>query len=117
MPGIVAITVLLLIGAKGEVSDLLRRLNPLRSSPKLLLVAMLIPALVLFVAACANLIAGGSDMHLPKISFWIWSVLVNLPFAPLWEELGWRGFLLTRLLLARRSFAASLIVGLIWGPW
>jgi hypothetical protein len=33
------------------------------------------------------------------------------------EELGWRGYLLPRLLIRHRAFAASLIVGLYWWFW
>jgi len=45
------------------------------------------------------------------------NILINLPFAPLWEELGWREFLLTRLQSTKGAFAASLMVGAFWGPW
>jgi membrane protease YdiL (CAAX protease family) len=33
------------------------------------------------------------------------------------EELGWRGYLLPRLLIRHRAFVASLIVGLYWWLW
>ena len=89
----------------------------MRAQPICYLYAVLAPILVLFIAAFANLLTGGSNIQFPKFWYWVWSVLINLPFTGLWEELGWRGFLLPRLQLTRSSFLASLLVGLTWGPW
>jgi len=116
-PGLVAIFLCLVYQGKKEVLDLFKSLNPFHTSPKLLLIAILVPTLALLVAAGLNLFSGGSSIQLPKISFWFWSVLINLPFVPLWEELGWRGFLLPRLQSAHSSFVASILVGLVWGFW
>src|SRR5436189_294520 len=45
-------------------------------------------------------------------------VLVVLPIgAPFAEELGWRGFVLPRLLKGRSPLMASLILGAIWSAW
>lgn len=42
----------------------------------------------------------------------------NLVFGgPLGEELGWRGFLLPKLLCSRSPFGASLVVGFWWALW
>jgi membrane protease YdiL (CAAX protease family) len=43
--------------------------------------------------------------------------LVALPFGPLGEELGWRGFMLPRLLRRFGAVAATVIVGLTWAAW
>jgi membrane protease YdiL (CAAX protease family) len=40
-----------------------------------------------------------------------------LPFGPLGEELGWRGFALPRLLERFRPWLASVIVGCLWTFW
>jgi membrane protease YdiL (CAAX protease family) len=40
-----------------------------------------------------------------------------LPFGPLGEELGWRGFALPRLLSRWRPWAATLILGALWTFW
>lgn len=40
-----------------------------------------------------------------------------LPFGPLGEELGWRGFMLPRLLDRHSPWASGLILGFIWAFW
>ena len=46
------------------------------------------------------------------------TLLINLLITgPLGEELGWRGFALPHLLKKFNPFAASLILGIIWGVW
>jgi membrane protease YdiL (CAAX protease family) len=44
-------------------------------------------------------------------------LLHQLILGPLGEELGWRGFALPRLLQRLTPFAASLVLGMIWGVW
>jgi membrane protease YdiL (CAAX protease family) len=44
-------------------------------------------------------------------------LLLTLPLAPLWEELGWRGCLLPLLSSRFGLWTASLIVGVIWAAW
>ena len=46
-----------------------------------------------------------------------WLLVYLLITGPLGEELGWRGFALPRLLKRFNPFAASLILGFIWGVW
>lgn len=43
--------------------------------------------------------------------------LVALPFGPLGEEIGWRGFALPRLLSRHGPAVASLILGIVWTFW
>jgi membrane protease YdiL (CAAX protease family) len=43
--------------------------------------------------------------------------LVALPFGPLGEELGWRGYFLPQLLKRYDAITATLIVGLVWAAW
>lgn len=43
--------------------------------------------------------------------------LLALPFGPLPEELGWRGWLLPRLQSRMTPFRASLVVGVVWTFW
>jgi len=43
--------------------------------------------------------------------------MVALPFGPLAEELGWRGYLLPQLLKRYDAITATFIVGLVWAGW
>jgi membrane protease YdiL (CAAX protease family) len=45
------------------------------------------------------------------------ALLAALPFGPLGEELGWRGFALPRLVKRYGAISASIIVGLVWTLW
>ena len=43
--------------------------------------------------------------------------LLALPFGPLPEELGWRGWFLPRLQSRMSPFRSSLVIGLVWTFW
>jgi len=40
-----------------------------------------------------------------------------LPFGPLGEEFGWRGYALPRMLAERGALTSAVIIGLIWTMW
>jgi uncharacterized protein len=44
-------------------------------------------------------------------------VLSIFPGSALGEELGWRGFALPRMQARQSALKASLIIGILWGPW
>ncbi len=45
------------------------------------------------------------------------SFIIALPFGPLGEELGWRGYFLPQLLKRYNAATATLIVGFVWAAW
>lgn len=53
-------------------------------------------------------------LGLTNIPLWF---IAALPFGPLGEELGWRGFMLPQLLKNNTLIKSSICVGLAWGIW
>ena len=83
------------------------------------LVAIFLFSLIVAVAVAASgagptVFAGFSSSGFAMIPV-LW--LLALPFGPLPEELGWRGWLLPRLQSIMSPLAASLVVGVVWTFW
>jgi membrane protease YdiL (CAAX protease family) len=81
--------------------------------------------LALIVHAVATIIYGAVHGRVGPITpmelfhqWWLFYILVFSLFqGPLAEELGWRGFLLPRLLHKCSPLEASVILGLVWAAW
>jgi uncharacterized protein len=116
-PGLSATIVVSLIGGWRRVCQLWGGLKNWTLSPMwLTFVFLLIPALdslaLLAYSVLGGKVAGvGSPVRLLLL------ILFNLPFAPLWEEIGWRGFLLPKLEVKYGGLRASLILVCVWAPW
>jgi membrane protease YdiL (CAAX protease family) len=79
-------------------------------------VCLLMP-LLCSVALFAYWLLGGRLVGMGNPARWLLLIVVNLPFAPLWEEVGWRGFLLPRLQATHSGLIASMLLAGIWAPW
>jgi len=116
-PGIAATAVVGLTQGQQGVRALWSALKPRGLSTQwLLFVIVLFPSLVA-IALFGYWLLGGKIISTGNPARWILLIVVNLPFAPLWEEIGWRGFLLRRLESKYRGLLASLILASIWAPW
>jgi membrane protease YdiL (CAAX protease family) len=82
----------------------------------ILFVCLFFP-LVQSIALLSYRLLGGTLADTGPLIRWPLLILLNLPFAPLWEEIGWRGFLLPRLESKYNSLHSSVIVACIWAPW
>jgi membrane protease YdiL (CAAX protease family) len=113
-PGLSALIVLLGSDVR-SLRDLFRRLIP-RSVKWTALVLSGPVVLVALCVLCSGVFVGGF-LTFSSTEQWLRVFAINLPFAPLWEEIGWRGYLLPRVERVFKPIAASLIVGVIWGFW
>ncbi len=122
-PCIAALVVLSLTQGRSGVRDLLRRIVRWRVSWKWYAAALLLPITAAVVAAVATIKLGAPAPTAEELSSWtevvpffLVALLVPLLFGP-WEEPGFRGFALSRLMQTRSLLAASLIVAAIHVFW
>lgn len=106
-PNIVAVALAI---RRGELRALLEPLTRL-GEPGAWVVAMLPLAIAALFAARA-----GADVATTSVP-WLALVLMNVIMGPLGEELGWRGFLLPRLVPSLGLLGAALAVGVVWALW
>lgn len=118
-PSIAAIIVQAVLDKK-KLKPLLKRLIQFRSQWKLLLFVIVVPILLYVIAYLISAMINNGDLEIhwlmgfSNIHFWF---LAALPFGPMGEELGWRGFLLPRLLEKYSVVKSTVFVGLAWGIW
>ena len=106
-------------GWPSRTAGLLRQLGRWRVRPRWYGVALGVPVAISAAALGAAVIAGA------QVPRWepsdvlqvAGTLLVTMVLVGLFEELGWRGFLLPRLQRDRDALGAALLVGLAWLPW
>jgi membrane protease YdiL (CAAX protease family) len=102
------------------VKELLGRLFVVRFPVGWWLVALAVTPLVQWLGA--NLWAAAFDepLRFPSFTQWLRTflslALINGLFS-IGEELGWRGFMLPRMLARYRWLNAALLIGLLWSIW
>ena len=105
-------------GTQGSKA-LLRSLACRKASPAWWIYATVLFPLVLLVSSVIFAAAGGI---LPPAQFPLWFIplaflYILVCMGPLGEELGWRGFLLGRLITRRGLVQAGGLLGAIWSAW
>jgi membrane protease YdiL (CAAX protease family) len=63
----------------------------------------------------ADLVAPSSRFVRVYLSEMVFSLTIGV--APLWEEVGWRGFALPRMQRLHGPVVGTIILGLLWGVW
>lgn len=120
-PAAAAFIVLALSSGTRGVIALLRSIAHWRAGLQwylLLLVGLPILNLLAFLVVPGNLAgfhAPGSQfvmLYLKEIAF-----SITIGIAPLWEEVGWRGFALPRLQRLYGPVVGTIVLGLLWGVW
>ena len=116
MPSLVGILLTALFSGKSGIGELFRRLGQVRVPLTWYAVVLLLVPVLLFVAIGVHMLLGGAMIAYAWSGFL--SMLILSGFgAGLGEELGWRGFALPQLLARQQAFAASLLLGVLWGLW
>ncbi|NOR14858.1 MAG: CPBP family intramembrane metalloprotease [Candidatus Aminicenantes bacterium] len=119
-PSLVAILMVKLTEEKGRVKELLKKLLFWKAAWRWYLLILLVPVLL---ETAAVLISQTFSYSLGTLTLkraltvYFPYVLIALPFGPMGEELGWRGYLLPKLLEKHTPLAASVILGFIWTFW
>lgn len=118
-PGLAAVIVAFVAGGRRELLGLLRQLGRWRVSPGWYGVALGVPLGVCAAAFGAAVLAGAPvpRWEPSDVLQVVGNLLLTVVVIGLFEELGWRGFLLPRLQRERTALLAALLVGLVWLPW
>ncbi len=118
-PSLAAIATAAIHGGPNELRALFARLWRWRVAWWWYTVVLLGPPAFVWLGAGIHLMLGGNasaaGMRWPISAALI--LVTFIPFGPLGEELGWRGYALARLETRLRPLASSLTLGIIWAAW
>jgi membrane protease YdiL (CAAX protease family) len=98
--------------------ELLGRITVLRFSPFWYIAALILPAAAQWLGTLAWSSQGRESLSIPSIGVVsaVTLLVAHSAFA-VGEELGWRGFMLPRVLRQHGWLASGLIVGFLWAVW
>jgi uncharacterized protein len=122
-PFLAAVAVLALTVGKPGVKALFRSMVRWRVGLRWWAVAVLTPIVLTVLATALNVALGAPMPTSEELSRWPDALVTALlilciPFiGGAWEEPGWRGYALLRLLMLRTPMAASVVLGVIWAVW
>ena len=122
-PFLAAVTVLSVTSGKQGVKALFRSMTHWRVPKRWWALALLGPVVLSALATALNVALGAPMPTSEELGDWtnILPTALLILTVPLiggaWEEPGWRGFSLPRLLETRSPLVASLILGVVWAVW
>ena len=103
-------------GGKG-VAELFKKLFRWRVSLKWYALAAGTPLAIILICSLLGYLIGWSPsvtFHIPEPAMLITATIVSL-LAAVFEEFGWRGYALPRLLKHRSALVSALLIGIAWG--
>ena len=115
-PTFAAILLWMFSGKRGELRDAFKRLLPHRASLIWYIVVLLLPVGTLLPGLFVYALLGGNIAGFSILGL----LLMFVPaifISGLGEEMGWRGYALTKLQLTNNPLISSLIIGVFWGLW
>ena len=116
LPGVLAMIWALFEGG-GQFRTILSTLGRWRTPLRWYFIAFVLPWAVFLVSqTCVLLYWPTPPRRTAPIGF-LSTLLLTLPFAPLWEEIAWRAFALPKLESRYSRLASSLILGTYWALW
>ncbi len=114
-PSFAALMIVAILHGKEGVRVLLKSFSKWKEHPGWYLYAILFPAVLYLIAALAH------GHSLPDIKQGLQNIplalLIAIPFGPLGEELGWRGYFLPELLKKHSTVVSTIILGFVWTVW
>ena len=120
-PALAAVVTALALSGRQGLRALWKRVAQWRVAPRLYALALLLPLGASLVALMGARLLGTdapfvpASIPFPKLALmFIFFAIVD---GPLGEEIGWRGFLLPKLLERLGPLTASLVVGIVWYLW
>ena len=122
-PFLAAVTVLALTTGKHGIKALFKSMLKWHVGLRWWMVAILAPVLMTCLAAGLNIALGAPTPSAADLANWpsIFSTALIILLVPIaggaWEEPGWRGYALPRLLTGRSALEASLVLGVLWAFW
>ena len=118
-PGLAAVVVASMAGGRRELFGLLGQLGRWRVDARWYVCALGISSAIPAAALGAAVVAGAQAprWEISDLLQIAGAFLVTLVIVGLFEELGWRGFLLPCLQRNRTALVGALLVALAWLPW
>jgi uncharacterized protein len=122
-PFLAAVAVLSLTTGRRGLKALFRSMIQWRVGARWWALAILTPLLLPFLATALNVALGAPMPTGDEFGTWtnVLPTALLILLVPLiggaWEEPGWRGYALPRLLENRSALGASLVLGVLWAGW
>jgi membrane protease YdiL (CAAX protease family) len=119
-PTLAAIGLTTIAGGRSALKELLSKFLVWRVGGSwILAVVFILPSLqIATLLVYDSLHPGSAGPFAPNnLYWWFLGPLLALPFGPLGEELGWRGYLLPRIQSRHTALASSLLIGVVWTFW
>jgi CAAX amino terminal protease family. len=116
LPGLLAIIWTVFEG-KTHFRQILASLTNWRTSPKWYFLAFVLPCVVFLIALDVVLFWFPTAHTFPPVKEFFKSLVLTLPFGPLWEEIAWRSYALRKLETRYSGLVSALVLGFYWTVW